>query len=832
MFNRAGRVAFPVLLWLILWFILWLILWFMWAGASPVNAQAADPPRCDWLQQDYTDFYTPPDPGTAGAPPPGTVVRIEHIKSYTSDEVADLAVVDTSPYGAELYRILYESQSAPGVPHATSGLIAVPVGEKPPGGFPVLAFGHGTTGMGDLCAPSRKPSLDAALIGAVAHGFLVTASDYVGLGTPGLHPYGIGDVAGRNLLDSARAALGFCDDTHNIRDLAANRVILAGHSQGGQSALFAQQLWESYAPDLDVVGTVVFAPAGEFRYLASNMARQQWTPVVVPFALGLYARSAYYGTPPTLAGTLQEPYATEFPQRSEEYCTAGLTAWMGVNPQKVFAPELLVPLAQERWDDLGAWTDYIDADEPGNFTSNLPILVLQGDFDNIVPIEATTRLVQRMCDNGNSVTFSRYATAGHFDILSQGALDAVTWAENRLNNVPVAATCNPLGSAPSIAFQRSADPVIMTGADFPELAGQPIDTLRVLVYRDQAVRPIPFQVDEIDESGEYVVDEDGLLDANDELVFMVRDVGEQIGVGELIGAANLSDKEWYQIEVTDPLSDTAKGWAYIAQTAEPNNMATRAYVSFDPLSRAVQGITYRIGFTHLRLIAETLMLGDGPDILDRTKFHVDCRGFLCPITENRLATSPAAQFLKTGPVRAVLYDGALMVYGTMIRWDARYQVQQDFSGPVRLAMDFNAAASGARFYNAQVNDGVVVDGNPDNVPALPASPWWQLSTDTGTLIQVVDMDVLDPVVTTHYEDDATKKVLDTGDGQRYGEVGIRISNPQDSVQYTSTYYMLPDLQPNLGETYAQFFQNPVVTTVAHLTVAAADQDVYLPLLYK
>lgn len=820
--SRAGQVAFLVLMWLML------------TGVAPVHAQAENQPRCDWSQQDYIDFYTPPDPGPAD--PLGTVVRIEHIKTYTPEEVAALAVIDTSPYGAELYRILYTSQRAPDVDQTTSGLLAVPVGDKPPGGFPVLAFGHGTTGMGDLCAPSMKPSLNAAVVGAVAHGFLVTASDYAGLGTPGLHPYGIGDVAGRNILDSARAALNFCDSGRDIQDLATNRIVLAGHSQGGQSALFAQEMWKSYAPELDVVGTVVFAPAGEFRYLASNMARQQWTPVVVPFALGLYARSQYYGTPPTLVGTLQEPYAGEFPQRSEEYCTAGLTAWMGVNPQTVFAPELLEPLAQERWDAIGTWADYIDADEPGNFTSDRPVLVLQGDFDNVVPIEATTRLVQRMCDNGNAVTFTRYATAGHFDILSQGALDAVHWAENRLNNVEVAATCNAIGSTPSIAFQRSSDPVILTGANFPELAGQPIDTLKLFVYRDQVVRTIPFQVDEINATGDYVVDEDGLLDSNDELVFMVKDLGEQAPVEAVAGTAELAEDEWYQIEVTDPLSNTAKGWAYIVQTAEANETATQSYVSFDPLSRAIQGITYRIGFARLRLFADSLMLGNGPDILDRTKFYQDCETpILCPMTENRLPVGD--QFLKTGPVRAVLYNGSLMVYGTMIQWDARYQVRPGFTGPVQVSMDFNADATGSLFYNASVSDGVVVDGVPDNVPALPASPWWQLSTDTGTIIQVIDLDILDPVVTTHYEDDATEKPLtDTGDGQRYGEVGVRISNPQDGVKYTSTYYILPDLQPNLGATYAQFFQNPLVADAQIQTVQppplSPAHSTYLPLVEK
>ncbi|MFN2167999.1 MAG: hypothetical protein ACK2U9_17290, partial [Anaerolineae bacterium] len=78
---------------------------------------------------------------------------------------------------------------------------------------------------------------------------------------------------------------------------------------------------------------------------------------------------------------------------------------------------------------------------------------------------------------------------------------------------------------------------------------------------------IPFQVDEVDASGAYVSNEDGLLDGNDEVVFMAKDLG-----GQTTGAPSSSGGQplasiWYTIEVSDPLVAGAKGWAYVLASA-------------------------------------------------------------------------------------------------------------------------------------------------------------------------------------------------------------------------------------------------------------------------
>jgi hypothetical protein len=65
------------------------------------------------------------------------------------------------PVGARAVRILYHSLSADGGDVATSGVVLVPAGTPPPGGWPVIAWAHGTTGVARMCAPSlQKPTTD------------------------------------------------------------------------------------------------------------------------------------------------------------------------------------------------------------------------------------------------------------------------------------------------------------------------------------------------------------------------------------------------------------------------------------------------------------------------------------------------------------------------------------------------------------------------------------------------------------------------------------------------------------------------------------------------
>ncbi|MBC3839430.1 hypothetical protein GXW82_02085 [Streptacidiphilus sp. 4-A2] len=202
------------------------------------------------------DFYNPPSPLPAGAH--GEVIWARRV---------------AAPAHAEACRILYLSTLHDGRRVAVSGLVVWPTGKAPRGGRNVVAWAHGTVGGPRQCAPSAAPdpaqnlvdyytykspySIDVgvpALTKFLAAGDVVVATDYQGLGTPGVHQYVVAGTETHNVLDSVEAARRLQSAQ------AGNRLAVLGWSQGGGAALFIGQTIRSYTPGLDLVGTAALAP--------------------------------------------------------------------------------------------------------------------------------------------------------------------------------------------------------------------------------------------------------------------------------------------------------------------------------------------------------------------------------------------------------------------------------------------------------------------------------------------------------------------------------------------------------------------------------------------
>jgi Secretory lipase len=167
-----------------------------------------------------TGFYIATDQELAGAP--GTIIRTQPMRG--------------APGGAAAYRVLYRSIGLHDEPIAVSGVVVIPAGPAPAGGRPIVAWAHPTTGVVPRCAPSRAEVVFKQMQGLhdmVERGYVVAATDYPGLGTPGPHPYLVGVSEGRAVLDAVRAA----------RDLpgagAGHRFAVWGHSQGGHAVLYS-----------------------------------------------------------------------------------------------------------------------------------------------------------------------------------------------------------------------------------------------------------------------------------------------------------------------------------------------------------------------------------------------------------------------------------------------------------------------------------------------------------------------------------------------------------------------------------------------------------------
>src|SRR3984893_8879245 len=179
---------------------------------------------------------------------PGTLVR--------SEQATDYAL----PPGITATRILYHTRTANNVDTLASGVVLVPYGRPPDGGWPLLSWSHGTSGVARNCAPSLMKSLFynwEGLYEYVLMGYAVVATDYAGLGTEGHHAYLDMLSNGTDVINSVPAA-------HAAVPNLSKEWLVIGHSQGGLSSLGVAQL-EGAVKDPNFLGTVSLAGASDLE---------------------------------------------------------------------------------------------------------------------------------------------------------------------------------------------------------------------------------------------------------------------------------------------------------------------------------------------------------------------------------------------------------------------------------------------------------------------------------------------------------------------------------------------------------------------------------------
>ncbi|HLF91154.1 MAG TPA: hypothetical protein VI451_19575, partial [Anaerolineales bacterium] len=185
-------------------------------------------------------------------------------------------------------------------------------------------------------------------------------------------------------------------------------------------------------------------------------------------------------------------------------------------------------------------------------------------------------------------------------------------------------------AAPSLAgkgesvvpLDRELEPVIVKGV----FLGTPVDD--IFVYRENSGswEQVPFQIDEVTDSGAYTTTENLVMDANDEVVFMIKDLGDSATTS--ITETLPIDPFWYQIEVTDPLNPSAKGWAYIVRSSDLNQTNNTDYVNFNTGSQRIIAENYTLGWSTDFGGLNYLSLFGSNNIIDRSKIRVNIGSFI------------------------------------------------------------------------------------------------------------------------------------------------------------------------------------------------------------
>ena len=388
----------------------------------PVPSTVVLPPvRAEVGASAIPAFYTPPSSLADAAA--GSLLRVEQVRG-----------VPGVPASATVWRILYGSRAPDGGPVAESGYVIAPGGQPPRGGWPILAWAHATTGFAVGCAPSlfhadgpSGPYLVPGLQAVLATGFVVSAADYQGLGVAGIHPYLVGASAARSVLDAAAA-------TRHVPGLStSDRVVVFGHSEGGQAALFAGQLARQDAPQLRVVGVATVAPVTHLPLLWSAVSSDAG---VLDFSLPLaYTWAQTYHD--LAMGALFTPEGAAV---AEAVVPAGCLSDIDkaialdrLTPQEVFRPALASNRALEA---------HARANDPGHVPAGAPLLVVQGTADRTVLPALTGAFVRdQACDLGDTVDYVPFPGAGHSDVVAAAEPLVLRWALARLAGHPAPSTC-------------------------------------------------------------------------------------------------------------------------------------------------------------------------------------------------------------------------------------------------------------------------------------------------------------------------------------------------------------------------------------------------------
>lgn len=329
--------------------------------------------------------------------------------------------------GASNTLVLYRSTGLDGSPVAVSGTVSVPRGRAPKGGWPVITYAHGSTGIADDCAPSKDSETSPVhLYNAyvypvlerwLAAGYAVVRTDYEGLGTAGVHPYLVGRSEGRGVLDMVRAA-------RMVNSRVSKRVIIAGHSQGGHAALWAAFLAPTYTRELDVRGTLAYAPA-------SHLGEQGaiFPALTIKGGLtGLIAmivRGADTVAPSAnLSSLLTERALALYPETLTKCVPqlAGADSFGGLTPKELFREGA----------DLRPAVAILDRSDPENLRIRTHVFIAQGASDSVVLPSFTDALDRELRAKGGRITYKTYADVDHAGIVNIADRDARAYIRKRL----------------------------------------------------------------------------------------------------------------------------------------------------------------------------------------------------------------------------------------------------------------------------------------------------------------------------------------------------------------------------------------------------------------
>lgn len=367
-----------------------------------------------------------------------TKLQASYIANTTPGEILSIQKQNTDLFtnASQRFLITYRSRGVMSEPIVASGYLLLPKGKAPQGGWPILAWAHGTTGVADTCAPSGdykggpvhiyQQIAAKALNAWLARGYAVVAPDYQGLGTPGGHPYMNAESQLHTVVDAVRA-------THFLKpyEFSKNWYVM-GHSQGGAASLKVAASGQKDASEFNLRGAIALAPGGyQYEGIAEYVATHPQIDSNVAAFFPIVLLGAEAADPNLSPSNLVSREMGEVLNHARSRCLSELQSDLKAAPKTVFKPNV----------NLEPLTNYLKKQSIENMTPTVPVLIVQGEKDQLVDYRGTYAYYQQVCTKQKPIAFHPVKNGDHRDSLRQSEFLIGKFINSVEEGKPVT-TCN------------------------------------------------------------------------------------------------------------------------------------------------------------------------------------------------------------------------------------------------------------------------------------------------------------------------------------------------------------------------------------------------------
>lgn len=382
---------------------------------------------------------------------------------------------------------------------------------------------------------------------------------------------------------------------------------------------------------------------------------------------------------------------------------------------------------------------------------------------------------------------------------------------------------------------------------------------------------IPYQVDEIDDRGTYNNEKDGVIDLNDELLFMPDDLGDHAPADKWLDDETARNSQRIALCFSDPVDSNKKAWAYLFKTNNssydgpgyfdyihaPANTAadtvnTRAYTVghnadgwIDYVAITINPKLDLVDRLKLRLVGETPFGGLGAYVFTEDTLNEgssDFRGYTVRSFHDQRTVLSIPQ-LWPAPFN-IDYQIQYFPYSFQMgvsEAELENPLYMAIAGlrQLRQSLDLGENALGMQVFSENSSSGYLLDGNPDQIDMAlikeADAHWIMASGSQGTIFMVLKVPEIENSVSQwYYRDDSSggtvDNTVDTGDGRSFGDMGLWVftSPPQvlstDRITMNFTVYLLDiaGQDAQFGGKMFTWTQNPLALNIEEQDYAATN----------